>query len=268
MIEQAGFAALGLAAGILGSMIGLGGGIVVVPALTILGVPPVTAASNSLFVALSNAAASTVSYSRQKRIDYGLGLRISALSVPGTILGALLTTDSAPWIFKALFGALLVAAAAYIALRSKMEGSGAAGGGDDNAGAGALLSSPRAMTALVVGASFFAGTVSSFFGIGGGVVFIPLMVAAMGIGMVRAAPTSQFALLFTAFSGIAVHWALGNPDVFYGAPLMAGVFAGGLIGAKLSAYMKERWLRILASSVILGVSVKLFHDAIAGWGEA
>lgn len=266
MIEQAGFAALGLAAGILGSMIGLGGGIVVVPALTILGVPPVTAASNSLFVALSNAAASTVSYSRQKRIDYGLGLRISALSVPGTILGALLTTDSAPWIFKALFGALLVAAAAYIALRSKMEGSGAAGSG--GAGAGALLSSPRAMTALVVGASFFAGTVSSFFGIGGGVVFIPLMVAAMGIGMVRAAPTSQFALLFTAFSGIAVHWALGNPDVFYGAPLMAGVFAGGLIGAKLSAYMKERWLRILASSVILGVSVKLFHDAIAGWGEA
>lgn len=266
MIEQAGFAALGLAAGILGSMIGLGGGIVVVPALTILGVPPVTAASNSLFVALSNAAASTVSYSRQKRIDYGLGLRISALSVPGTILGALLTTDSAPWIFKALFGALLVAAAAYIALRSKMEGSGAAGSGDG--GAGALLGSPRAMTALVVGASFFAGTVSSFFGIGGGVVFIPLMVAAMGIGMVRAAPTSQFALLFTAFSGIAVHWALGNPDVFYGAPLMAGVFAGGLIGAKLSAYMKERWLRILASSVILGVSVKLFHDAIVDWGEA
>ena len=264
MIEQAGFAALGLAAGILGSMIGLGGGIVVVPALTILGVPPVTAASNSLFVALSNAAASTVSYSRQKRIDYGLGLRISALSVPGTILGALLTTDSAPWIFKALFGALLVAAAAYIALRSKMEESGAGGAG----GAGALLGSPRAMTALVVGASFFAGTVSSFFGIGGGVVFIPLMVAAMGIGMVRAAPTSQFALLFTAFSGIAVHWALGNPDVFYGAPLMAGVFAGGLIGAKLSAHMKERWLRILASSVILGVSVKLFHDAIAGWGEA
>lgn len=264
MIEQAGFAALGLAAGILGSMIGLGGGIVVVPALTILGVPPVTAASNSLFVALSNAAASTVSYSRQKRIDYGLGLRISALSVPGTILGALLTTDSAPWIFKALFGALLVAAAAYIALRSKMEESG----GDGAGGAGALLGSPRAMTALVVGASFFAGTVSSFFGIGGGVVFIPLMVAAMGIGMVRAAPTSQFALLFTAFSGIAVHWALGNPDVFYGAPLMAGVFAGGLIGAKLSAHMKERWLRILASSVILGVSVKLFHDAIAGWGEA
>lgn len=260
MIEQAGFAALGLAAGILGSMIGLGGGIVVVPALTILGVPPVTAASNSLFVALSNAAASTVSYSRQRRIDYGLGLRISALSAPGAVLGALLTTDSAPWIFKALFGALLVAAAVYIALRSRMEGGGEGGG--------ALLTSPRAMAVLVVGASFFAGTVSSFFGIGGGVVFVPLMVAAMGIGMVRAAPTSQFALLFTALSGIAVHWALGNPDVFYGAPLMAGVFVGGLIGAKLSSYMREKWLRVLASVVILGVAAKLFHDAIAGWGEA
>lgn len=266
MIEQAGFAALGLAAGVLGSMIGLGGGIVVVPALTILGVPPVTAASNSLFVALSNAAASTISYSRQGRIDYRLGLRISALSVPGTILGAVLTTDSAPWMFKALFGALLVAAAVYIVMRSRMEGGadGADGGG---AAGGSLLSSPRLMAVLVVGASFFGGTVSSFFGIGGGVVFVPLMVAAMGIGMVRAAPTSQFALLFTALSGIAVHLILGNPDVFFGAPLMAGVFVGGLLGARLSMHMREKWLRVLASTVILAVSAKMFHDAIADLGE-
>ena len=260
MIEQAGFAALGLAAGVLGSMIGLGGGIVVVPALTILGVPPVTAASNSLFVALSNAAASTISYSRQGRIDYRLGLRISALSVPGTILGAVLTTDSAPWVFKALFGALLVAAAVYIVMRSRMEG------GEDGKGA-ALIASPRTMALLVVGASFFGGTVSSFFGIGGGVVFVPLMVAAMGIGMVRAAPTSQFALLFTALSGIVVHLVLGNPDVFFGAPLMAGVFVGGLLGAKLSMHMKEKWLRVLASTVILAVSAKMFYDAAADLGD-
>lgn len=264
MLEQIGFAALGLAAGVLGSMIGLGGGIVVVPALTILGVPPVTAASNSLFVALSNAAASTVSYSRQKRIDYALGLRISALSVPGTAFGAVLATDSAPWAFKALFGVLLVAAAVYIMLRSRMEGEGGGGAG---AGARAIISSPRAMMVLVTAASFFAGTISSFFGIGGGVVFVPLMVAAMGISMFRAAPTSQFALLFTALSGIVVHWVLGNPDIFYGAPLMAGVFAGGFIGAKLSAYMKEKWLRLLASAVILGVAAKLFSDAVHGWGE-
>ena len=173
MLEHVGFVALGLAAGVLGSMIGLGGGIIVVPALTILGVPPVTAASNSLFVALSNAAASTVSYSRQKRIDYALGLRISALSVPGTAFGAVLTTDSAPWAFKALFGALLVAAAAYIMLRSRMEGE------EGEGGARAIISSPRTMFALVTVASFFAGTISSFFGIGGGVVFVPLMVAAM-----------------------------------------------------------------------------------------
>lgn len=263
MLEHVGFVVLGLAAGVLGSMIGLGGGIIVVPALTILGVPPVTAASNSLFVALSNAAASTVSYSRQKRIDYALGLRISALSVPGTAFGAVLTTDSAPWAFKALFGALLVAAAAYIMLRSKMEGEE----GEGEGGARAIMSSPRVMFALVTVASFFAGTISSFFGIGGGVVFVPLMVAAMGIGMFRAAPTSQFALLFTALSGIVVHWLLGNPDIFYGAPLMAGVFVGGLVGAKLSAHMRERWLRLLASTVIVGVAAKLFFDAAHEWGE-
>ena len=73
MIDQLWMILLGFAAGILGSMIGLGGGIIVVPVLTFLGFPPTVAASNSLFAALSNATASTISYSRQKRIEFSLG---------------------------------------------------------------------------------------------------------------------------------------------------------------------------------------------------
>jgi uncharacterized membrane protein YfcA len=71
---------IGFAAGVLGSMIGLGGGIIVVPVLTFFGFSPTLAASNSLFAAFTNAVASTISYSRQKRIEYSLGLKLGLLT--------------------------------------------------------------------------------------------------------------------------------------------------------------------------------------------
>ncbi len=120
MIDQLWFILLGLAAGILGSILGLGGGIIMVPVLTFLGVSPTTAASNSLFAALSNATASTISYSRQRRIDFSLGMKLGMLSIPGTVLGAVVSTDAAPDVFQMLFGFVLIASAAYIFLRKKI----------------------------------------------------------------------------------------------------------------------------------------------------
>ena len=73
MIDQLGLIALGFAAGVLGSMIGLGGGIVVVPVLTFFGFSPTLAASSSLLAAFSNATASTISYSKQKRVEFSFG---------------------------------------------------------------------------------------------------------------------------------------------------------------------------------------------------
>src|SRR5579864_5541884 len=76
MFEYLGLILLGFAAGIIGSMIGLGGGFVVVPILTFFGFSPQLAASDSLFAAFSNAVASTISYAKQKRIVYSLGLKL------------------------------------------------------------------------------------------------------------------------------------------------------------------------------------------------
>ncbi len=121
MIDQLWLIALGFAAGVLGSMIGLGGGIVVVPVLTFFGFSPTLAASNSLFAAFGNAVASTISYSRQKRIEFPLGLKLGLLTIPGTILGAYISSDVAPEIFKILFGFVLIASAVYIFSRKKLK---------------------------------------------------------------------------------------------------------------------------------------------------
>ena len=252
MIDQLWLILLGFAGGILGSMIGLGGGIIVVPVLTFLGFSPTAAASNSLFAALSNAVASTISYSRQKRIEYSLGLKLGLLSIPGTVLGAVISSDVAPDIFKVLFGLVLIASAAYIFLRRNLESK--------------QKTISKQMMVFAIGASFFAGIISSFFGIGGGIVFVPLMVAGMGMAMKRAAPTSQLILLFASLSGVITHCLLGHPDFTQAGFLAIGSFIGGLVGARLSIDIKERYLQILVSLVILIAAAKLFYDSATGSG--
>ena len=250
MIDQLWLILLGFAAGILGSMIGLGGGIIVVPVLTFLGFPPTVAASNSLFAALSNAIASTISYSKQKRIEFSLGLKLGLLTVPGTVLGAVISSDVSSEIFKILFGIVLVFSAAYIFLRKKLETK--------------EKTLSKQMMVFAIGASFFAGIVSSFFGIGGGIIFVPLMVVGMGMAMKRAAPTSQLILLFASLSGVIVHSILGHPDFLQAGLLAIGSFFGGLVGARLSLEIKERYLQILISVVILIAAGKLFIDSLSG----
>ncbi len=249
MIDQLWMILLGFAAGVLGSMIGVGGGIIVVPVLTFLGFPPTVAASNSLFAALSNSIASTISYSRQKRIEFSLGLKLGLLTIPGTILGALLSTDESPEIFKFLFGIVLIASAAYIFLRKKIEDK--------------EKTLSKQMIVFAVGASFFAGIISSFFGIGGGIIFVPLMVVGMGMAMKRAAPTSQLILLFASLSGVIIHSLLGHTDFLQAGFLAIGSFIGGLVGARLSLDIKERYLQILVSVVILVAAAKLFFDSVS-----
>ena len=247
MIDQLWLILLGFSAGILGSMIGLGGGIIVVPVLTFLGFSPTAAASNSLFAALSNSVASTISYSRQKRIEFSLGIKLGLLSIPGTVLGAIVSTDVAPDIFKILFGFVLIASAVYIFLRKKIETK--------------EKTLSIQMMIFAIGASFFAGIISAFFGIGGGIIFVPLMVVGMGMAMKKAAPTSQLILLFSSLSGVISHSLLGHPDFTQAGFLAIGSFAGGLVGARLSIDIKERYLQIIVSVVILIAAGKLFLDS-------
>lgn len=247
MIEELWLIPLGVVAGVLGSMIGLGGGIIVVPVLTFAGFAPTAAASNSLFAAFSNAIASTASYSRQKRIEYSVGLKLGLLSVPGTILGAYISSDVTPGIFKILFGLVLVSSAIYIFLKRRIESE--------------HQYQSKQVWILAVGASFFAGIISSFFGIGGGIIFVPLMTVVMGMMMKNAAPTSQLILLFASFSGLITHSILGHPDYFQALLLAIGAFGGGLIGARLSLEIKERGLQILVSVVIIAAAIKLFIDS-------
>ena len=248
MYENLWLIPLGFAAGVLGSIVGLGGGIIAVPAMTFAGFPPALAASNSLFAAFSNSVASTISYTRQKRVEFGIGIKLGLLCIPGTVLGAFVSDVMTPVVFQILFAFVLIASAVYIFVKRAV---------DEKA-----YNRTTLMMIISAGASFFAGIISSLFGIGGGIVFVPLMVIGIGIPMRKAAPTAQLVLIFASLSGLLVHSALGHPDYIQAFFLAIGAFCGGLLGARLSLEIKERKLKILITIVLLAAAVKLIIDSM------
>jgi len=248
MFEELWLIPLGFVAGLLGSIIGLGGGIIIVPVLTFFGFSPTLASSNSIFAVFSNAVASSISYAKQKRIEYSVGLKLGLLSIPGTIIGAYISSDITPSLFKILFALILVSGSIYIFSKRKIEPKS--------------YNLSKQIMILAIGASFLAGIISGLFGIGGGIIFVPLMVIAMGLSMKNAAPTSQFILLFSSISALVTHSILGHPDFYQALLLSVGAFGGGLVGARLSIEIKESALKILISMAMIAAAVKLFIDSL------
>jgi uncharacterized membrane protein YfcA len=240
--------AVGLGAGTLGSMIGVGGGIIMVPALTFLGLPPAQTASTSLIAVTSTSVSSTIEYSRQKRIDYRLGLKMSAFAVPGAVLGAILSDYLSAESFKLYFGILLMFVGTYVLYKNSILKDSIA------------KKRSTALHMAVFAATFGAGIVASLFGVGGGIIFVPLMLLVLGLTMQRAVPTSQLTLMMTSIAGIFTHGVLSHPDYLQAAALSAGAFAGAQIGARVSRTTKELLLERLLGLALITVAIELIID--------
>jgi uncharacterized membrane protein YfcA len=240
--------AVGLGAGTLGSMIGVGGGIIMVPALTFLGLSPAQTSSTSLIAVTSTSVSSTVEYSRQKRIDYWLGLKMSAFAIPGAVLGAILVDQLSVESFKLYFGILLTFAGTYVLYKNSILKESAP------------ERRSKSLEAAVFVATFGAGVIASLFGVGGGIIFVPLMLLVLGLTMQRAVPTSQLTLMMTSIAGVFTHGLLGHPDYLQAAALSAGAFAGAQIGARISRLAKEVLLQRLLGLALIVVAIELIID--------
>jgi uncharacterized protein len=211
--------AVGTLASIFGSLVGLGGGFVIIPVLRIFfGVPPAQAAGTSLVMVVANTAAATVGYVRNRVVDMRLALPISLGAVPGSIAGVFAVKRFSPTGFDVAYGVVLIVLAILVIRRRSVESRPR----EERT----FAHDPRVGVLAGLGVGFF----SSLFGIGGGVVMIPLLLIAARMPPHVVTATSAFVITLTAPVGVITHALGGDVDWAFTAPLVLGGIVGGSIG--------------------------------------
>jgi uncharacterized membrane protein YfcA len=249
---------ISIIAGIIGSMVGIGGGIVISPFLSYFNYTTPQISSTSLMSVFSTSLSSSYIYYRKKLISNKIGIIISIFSIPGTIFGVVISNFFTISEFKFYFAFILIGTSIYLVLKSKFKKNRNMNPVYDNIKNKSNITYLKTIALVIF--SFFAGILSSSFGIGGGIIFVPSLIILHGMNMNRAAATSQFALLFTSFSGLLLYIYYGYPDYSMGIILSIGSLIGGAIGSKLSPRINSDILQKIFSFILIIVSIKLLYD--------
>jgi uncharacterized membrane protein YfcA len=266
-------AVLGVVVGCFGTIIGVGGGFIVVPVL-LLAYPddePAIITSISLAVVFFNASSGSLGYARLRRIDYRTGLTFALATIPGAIVGAAATNWLPRRAFDLIFGLLLVAVSLYIASRPGATSGRRATSLRPNAQRSLTDSAGVAYEygfnrQLGITISFFVGFIASLLGVGGGIIHVPAMVGLLNFPAHIATATSQFILVFTAFTGSAVHIVDGSLAEGWArmTALAVGVVGGAQIGARLSGRLPAGVIVRLLAVALFAVAVRLIIAGVSG----
>ncbi len=254
---------LGLLMGFTGGMLGVGGGFILVPLLAlILGLDAHQAVGTSLATIMFTGSFSALTYFKQKRLDWRLGLLMEVSTMPGGLTGSFLTTYISSKGLKNLFAIFLIALALSMILRkNRFESKKEMRKGSlrwkrslrDSSG---MLFEYQVdvLRLLIIG--FFAGLASGFFGIGGGVIKVPALYN-LGVPIHIAVATSTFMITLTAFSGTIGHSFLGHVSWLKVAGIVPGLLLGTNLGTRVSRRARSRVLRMCFSSVLIIMALLL-----------
>ena len=259
-IEIAILIALGFFAGIFGTLVGIGGGVIFVPIfLLFFHFTPQQAIGTSLTAVFFNALSGSISYLRQKRVDLKSGWKFALATLPGALLGAWFARYFTSVTLAVAFGFLLIAVAIFIFLRAEPS----QGNKEENRYRRTLIDSqgrvfeynPREGTGIVI--SFIVGISSSLLGLGGGVIHVPALVFLLGFPIHIATATSHFILVISTFFGTGAHLLLGNVLIVPAIIVAASAIPGAQIGARLSRKVKGKLVTRLLAVALLLVGVRL-----------
>ncbi|HET7486912.1 MAG TPA: sulfite exporter TauE/SafE family protein [Acidimicrobiales bacterium] len=260
---------ISVAAGALGSLLGLGGGIVVVPALTLLlGVDIRYAIGASIVSVIATSSGAAATYVRERMANLRVAMFLELATVTGAVTGALLAGVVATrWLYVA-FG-LLMGWSAVAMLRKRAGQAGSAvpasaladrlalhGSYYDEA-AGAEVPYRVAGAGKGLGLMYAAGTVSGLLGIGSGALKVPAMDLAMRLPIKVSTATSNFMIGVTAAASAGIYFARGDIDPFIAAPVAAGVLAGATAGSRLLGRLRSSTIRAVFVAVLVVVSTQM-----------
>ncbi|MGN6212096.1 sulfite exporter TauE/SafE family protein [Parafilimonas sp.] len=250
---------LGLGVGAFGTLIGAGGGFILVPVLAII-YPDAKSdliTSISLAIVFLNATSGSVAYGNMRRIDYKSAVAFGIATLPGSVIGAILTGYVPRHAFNMILGSVLVIIAIFLFIKP---GEGAYAKKED-----LRASTHRSFTDKLgnhydyyfnirtgIILSFFVGFLSSFLGIGGGIIHVPALISLLNFPAHVATATSHFVLAIMALSGTIVHLVNGTMQEGLRTALFIGI--GVITGAQIGAYFSNK---VKAKGIVKALAVAL-----------
>jgi uncharacterized membrane protein YfcA len=240
--------ASGLGIGTLGTLIGAGGGWMIVPILLFgLHFPPQEAVATSLAIVFLNALSGSLAYMVQGRVLYRMGAAFAAATIPGALLGAWLVQFLGSRLFTLLFGLFLLLIALVLYQGKRLPFLAAS---PHRVRPEELSSLRSPLMRLGIFISFLVGIVSSLFGIGGGIVHVPFLIVMLGLPVHAATATSHFVLAITSLAGSVIFYLHGQIHFDVALSMGLGVLIGAQGGALLSMRMQSEPIRRLLAGAV------------------
>jgi uncharacterized membrane protein YfcA len=271
-------------AGVVGAMVGIGGGIVVVPALTLLfGVPLQYAIGASIVSIIATSSGSATTYVRDKITNLRIGMFLEVGSTAGAVIGAVssiaLIRSGYAWALFLAFG-LLFLFSAYTSVSKHRD--------DSNRGVEVVNQNPNALaTRLNLRGSYFdaatdtttsyvadkvlagfavmvvAGIVSALLGVGGGVLKVLGMDKFMKLPFKVSTTTSNFMIGVTAAAGTGIYYVAGFVNPFIAAPVAVGIVIGAVMGTKILVRTKPGPLRLVFAAVLVVLALEMIRQGLS-----
>jgi uncharacterized membrane protein YfcA len=265
---ELGIFAVSVAAGLIGALAGVGGGILVIPVLTFgFGVDIRLAVGASIVSVIATSSGAAAAYVRDRMTDMRVGMFLELATTTGAVCGALLAAVVAPAFLYILLGVVLLSSAAMqvtrlgeetpptgppsaLASRLRLESSYP----DRKLGREVPYSARRVPLGFAL--MWIAGVVSGLLGIGSGVLKVLAMDGAMRLPMKVSSATSNFMIGVTAAASAGIYLARGDVDPRIAAPVALGVLTGALIGARLLQHISNRAVRLVFLPVLVVVGLE------------
>jgi uncharacterized membrane protein YfcA len=278
LLQILAISAVGALAGLIGAMFGVGGGILIVPALAVgLGVPMHTAIVTSLLCVIATSSAAASKNMRSGAANVRLAMMLEPCTVLGAIAGGFVAGFlPGPTLMK-IFGVTIIAMS-YLMMRGAPEGSasGVAGGNDEasrlslpgsyfDAAADREISYETRRVPALVGISTVAGILSGLLGVGGGILKVPAMTILGRVPMKAAAATSNLMIGITAVASAVIYYGRGDVAPGLAAACVTGVFVGSRTGVHVAGRIHGHSLRRGFGVFMILMGVQLLLKAYGYW---
>ena len=258
-----------IVAGLLGSLVGLGGGVLIVPLLTLVfGFPIYFAIGASIISVIATSSGAAAAYVKDRITNLRVGMFLELATTAGAICGAFLAGLLAPEILSIVFGIILLISAAPLVFKIGEELP--QGVKNDRLANWLRLSSsypdqhlhrevPYQVTRTPLGLlmMYIAGLISGLLGIGSGTFKVLALDEAMRLPLKVSTTTSNFMIGVTAAASAGIYFSRGDIPPLIAAPVALGILIGALIGARLLAHLSNRILRIIFLVVIVVAAIEM-----------